>query len=384
MSARILYIITGCLLIALSGCKEPYLPPQIIQTSSYLVVDGFINSGGDSTIIKLSRTRNLSDTAKTINEEYAVVTIESEAGNQMRLTYTGNGNYTAPFLPIQASQKYRLQIQTLSGETYQSDFVPVKQTPAIDSLSWHQDGGVSVSVNTHDPSSNTRYYRWEYTETYEYTPHFSTDLGYDYVNDKVYTRDSNNQISRCWMTIPSPDILLATTSQLSEDLIANFPIAQIPQNSEKLEIRYSILAKQYALTKEAFEYWQQVRKNSRELGSIFGNQPQQLNSNIHCTSEPGKPVIGFVSISSVSEKRIFIKNNEVSNWHPSSSMDTYCEEHVIIPADLRFFFNSDTSYVPAYYITVLPPVANPPLAVAKRICVDCTVRGGIPKKPSYW
>ncbi len=366
------------------ACKEAYLPPEITQTNNYLVVDGILNSSGDSSIIKLTRTRNFSDTISSINEDQAIVTVESEAGNKFFLPFRSNGLYSVASLPLISTQKYRLLIKTVSGETYESEYVQVKQTPDIDSLSWKQDAGVAITVNTHDPTGNTRYYRWEYIETYEYLPTFSSDLGYDYVNNVVYRRDSSNSIDRCWITQLSPDIVLATTSNLTEDLIADYPLTFIPDNSDKISVRYSILAKQYALTKEAFEYWQQLRKNSKELGSIFGTQPQQLNSNIRCTSDPSKPVIGFVSITSLKEKRIFIKTNEVVNWHPTSSLDQFCKEIVLSPDSVRFFLNRDHDYVPAYYISVLPPVANPPLAVAKKICVDCTTRGGIPKKPSYW
>lgn len=64
------------------ACKEAYLPPEISQTNNYLVVDGILNSSGDSSIIKLTRTRNFSDTISSINEDQAIVTVEIEAGNK--------------------------------------------------------------------------------------------------------------------------------------------------------------------------------------------------------------------------------------------------------------------------------------------------------------
>ncbi len=48
------------LLFALLCCKKPYDPPAIKSNGSYLVVEGVINSGADSTTIKLSRTVGLS------------------------------------------------------------------------------------------------------------------------------------------------------------------------------------------------------------------------------------------------------------------------------------------------------------------------------------
>jgi len=50
---RIAYI---SLLIFLGiACKKPYNPPAIAATGGYLVVEGVINAGSDSTFIKLSK-----------------------------------------------------------------------------------------------------------------------------------------------------------------------------------------------------------------------------------------------------------------------------------------------------------------------------------------
>lgn len=49
---------TLILLVFILGmaCKKPYTPDVVASPNSYLVVEGVINSGSDSTIIKLNRT----------------------------------------------------------------------------------------------------------------------------------------------------------------------------------------------------------------------------------------------------------------------------------------------------------------------------------------
>jgi len=65
----------------LAGCKKPYNPPAISVTNNYLVIEGVINSGPDSTVIKLSRTVNLSS-AVTVNPVlHAILTVESDQNN---------------------------------------------------------------------------------------------------------------------------------------------------------------------------------------------------------------------------------------------------------------------------------------------------------------
>lgn len=44
------------LLIVAGGWKKPYNPPAVAVNSAFLVVEGIINSGSDSTIIKIGRT----------------------------------------------------------------------------------------------------------------------------------------------------------------------------------------------------------------------------------------------------------------------------------------------------------------------------------------
>ena len=52
----------------ISGCKESFAPPATKVNVNFLVVDGFLHLGLDSTIIKLSRTRSLADTVPGLAE----------------------------------------------------------------------------------------------------------------------------------------------------------------------------------------------------------------------------------------------------------------------------------------------------------------------------
>jgi hypothetical protein len=68
------------ILILAAGCKKPYNPPAIPAPNGYLVVEGTINTGPDSTIFKLSRTVNISADTTIIPETNATVTVQSDAG----------------------------------------------------------------------------------------------------------------------------------------------------------------------------------------------------------------------------------------------------------------------------------------------------------------
>jgi hypothetical protein len=375
----------GCAILILlffvllfQACKEPYFPAIIEAPNSYLVVDGMIKVGGDSTIIRLTRTRNLKDSAAVVTEEGAFVVLEGNQGGYFPLTRLGNGYYGSAPLNLSVNEKYSLKIITRENKQYQSDLIPVKPTPPIDSVSWVRDSSVTVRVTTHDPTGNSRFYRWEFEETWEYTSYYESILGYDYGTNQPFYLNPKDYLNRCWSSEKSSSILLASTNAQVEDVVENLPITTIAQGSDKASVRYSILVKQYALTKEAFEYWQLLRKNTNELGSIFGNQPAELISNIKCVSNLGEPVIGFISISSIQQKRLFIRRGELSGWTPDYSLQQLCEPKIVGPDSLSFYLQRNRNLMQAYNIT------GGGTALADKRCIDCRLRGGTTKMPSYW
>ena len=366
------------LVLLLDACKEPYFPAIIVAPNSYLVVDGMIKVGGDSTIIRLTRTRNLSDSSAVVTEEGAFVVLEGNQGGYFPFTRLGNGYYGTAPLNLRVNEKFSLKITTSDNKQYQSELLPVKPTPAIDSVSWVRDTSVTIRVSTKDPTGNTRFYRWEFEETWEYNSFYESILGYDYGTNQPYYLDPKDYLNRCWSSQKSSSILLASTNAQVDDLVENLPVTTIVQGSDKASVRYSILVKQYALTKEAFEYWQLLRKNTNELGSIFGNQPAELISNIKCTSNPEEPVVGFISISSIQQKRLFIRRGELSGWYPDYSLQQLCEPKIVGPDSLSYYLQRNKNLMQAYNIT------GGGTALADKRCIDCRLRGGSTKMPSYW
>jgi len=381
--AAYIYLL-GLLLIA-TQCKRDYSPTVLQTNPNWLVIDGFINTGANSTTtFSLSRTQQLSDSVSTNSPELqAAVTIIAGNGNSYSLQDIGNGAYTSPQMTLDPAQKYKLQIATRNGSKYLSDTVSVRSAPPIDSLSWRQDdssGNVIVSVNTHDPSGNSHYYRWFYTETWEYHAPLQSQL--QLLNGEIeYAIDSLTQqflIYYCWRSDNSTDIVLGNTTAFGQDRVSQQPIGTIPRGAQKISIKYSMLASQYVLTPDAYQYWLTLQKNTQNLGTLFDPQPSQLAGNIHCLTNPKEPVIGYLSAGSVQQQRLFIDNKQVSNW------DTLVLECPIIqiprdPDNFHVYNYPDTLWGP-YYFSTSPPVLN----LSKRTCLDCRLQGGTLQKPSYW
>jgi hypothetical protein len=374
------------LLPAFFSCRKPYQPVVVNTDYNYLVVDGVINANaGGVTSIMLSRTRNLNDSNVAPKPELsAVVRIEAEDGTGYTLASSGNGNYNSAALNLNPSGKYRVKISTSNGGIYESDYVAVKQTPPIDSITWKQkpdspNKAVTVFVHTHDPQNRTLFYRWDYIETWQYEAPLNATLGLNSQGQIFYT-DATTQTFNCWGTTVSKNISTASSESLAQDLISYAPVAVIAQNDEKMAVRYSINVRQYGLTKEAYNYWQIIQKSSQQSGSIFDPQPAQVIGNIHCVSNREEPVIGFASVSYVTEKRKFIGKTELLDWHFSNAPGNRCATDTV-PANANFqvFPYADTTYGPYYFFS-----PGPFLVVARKICVDCRRRGGTNIKPVFW
>ena len=364
------------LLLLLLACTKPYAPPVINTDQNLLVVDGFINAGaGTVTQIALSRTSKLSDTILQKPENDALIEIvEQNNGVRYILQEQQGGIYVSPPLSLNVSKNYRLQIKTTNNQQYASEWVTIKNTPPIDSLTWSQTSDVLISINTHDPQNNIRYYKWDFIETWEYQSFYGSYL--EYKNGQVVFRDSADYQKVCWRTLPSASIILGSSINLSDDVIYQAPITRIPNGSDKIGFKYSIMVKQLGLSQEAFSYWQTLKKNTEQQGSLFDALPSQLKGNIYNTANASEPVIGFVSAATVSEKRIFITNRELTDWQQTQP-GTLCDPEIIFPPQLATYLSSGIN-APAYFVT------GGGIAIAKKECVDCTVWGGTNKKPLFW
>ncbi|MEO8820455.1 MAG: DUF4249 domain-containing protein [Ginsengibacter sp.] len=362
-----------------ASCKDPYFPNVNSSKAHYLVVDGYINSNG-LTNVKLTRTRTISkgDTAAYINETGANIAIQDNQNNVYPLQEIGGGNYSSSnFLDV--NNKYRLHIITSDNKVYVSDFVPCKISPSIDNVGWKlQDGNVQVFVNTHDPNNHTTYYRWDYAETWEFHSEYYSTLIYNTDSNIVENRSAPVYV--CYRSDNIGSLFLGSSAKLKEDVIHESPLELIPDHDRRISVLYSALVTQYALDSNAYSYWSAMKGNTEDVGSIFGNQPNQTRGNIHSMSDSSEIVVGYIGAGSPQQARIFISNADVPNgWNqPQNCTEKYVPPD---PDSIKYFFGSNA---------FIPYASNPPGSpVAKgyfsasATCVDCSLTGTL-VKPAFW
>jgi hypothetical protein len=375
-------------IIICSACRKPFQPSVVSADHNYLVVEGVVNSGSDSTFIKLSRTTLLNST-QVKPESGATVIVESDKNDTYNLTEVLPGTYSTVNLNLPVDRKYRLHIMTTKNKEYASEYVENKITPEVDSISFKELAhGVQFYVNTHDNTNKTRYYRWNYDETWTYFSLIYSNLLYR--NEQVDYRTSDELVYFCYRhAVPSNALYVATSNKLAHDVILQSPLGYIDASSQKLVHIYSMHVNQYALTPEAYNFWQLLKKNTEQLGSIFDPAPSSSIGNIHSLADPSDIVIGFMSVSTITSKRVFISGRDLPFALPAPPIDTSECNTSFIP--LEPLSSLDDRLRKAFYTGDNLPFtvheANHKIdgyLYAKKECVDCRVAGGTTIKPPYW
>jgi hypothetical protein len=360
----------------LVSCKERFMPDLPSPGTGYLIVEGNLNAGNDSTVLSLTRSYSLDGNALPVRETNAAITVEGADGSTQTLQMTLPGIYRSLHLNLTPNTTYNVRIKTKDGKEYLSDPLSPLTTPVIDSVGWKRDeSGIQFYANAQGANNSSKYYRWEYDETWQINSYYKSFLVYDppVIRDRLFPQEDRYT---CWKYDTATSIIIGSSAALSSNLVYQQPLLKIPQNDERLAVRYSLMVKQYSVTKDAYEFYEIMKKNTESLGTLFDAQPSELRGNIRCINDDQSIVIGYITASSVERKRIFVSN--VDNWNYRQN----CETVNVTPDSIVDYFDGE-AYIP------LEKVLEPNGTVryytgAISRCVDCTRRNGNLSKPSYW
>jgi hypothetical protein len=358
------------LLLSQGGCIESFSPPETISTDKFLVVDGFLNASNDTSVIELRHSQNTNNNEAYTVESGAELTVESDGGALYSFTEEGEGRYILPPVHVATTDKYRLRIRRVSGKEYLSEYVNVSVTPPIDSINYRFDAGrnaMVIRVNSHDKTGQTRFYRWKYEETYQYRAPYYSLLVYDPIEE--YFESRREDINLCWASKKSNSIILGSTVKLTSDVIKDLPVNVVGISTNKLFIKYSILVKQYGLSKEEFEYWTSLSKTTQGTGSLFDPQPSQVTGNVRNVKDSKELVFGFFSVAKEEKMRIFMT--------PGLGYFPRCEPPDTISVE-------DYKQNPAGYVLNLHGIELDTVIRSNYGCVDCRAQGGTLERPSFW
>ncbi|MBX2871734.1 MAG: DUF4249 domain-containing protein [Saprospiraceae bacterium] len=322
-------IYAALLAVGVWTCVEPF-EPEIGSYERTLVVDAVFTNSEEPSKVYLSRSFDYGAIEVPVVTG-AQVLIEDDQGNSATLEETKDGTYeTNPALfPGQIGRSYRLIINTPDGNRFESTWELMKAAPSVETIEAEfreQElddplqaavPGLQLQLSTRDTENNTRYYRWEFEETYQYLLRYPPFIGVEFGpipgrgNDEIFEISGPEfEGFRCWKTEDSRQILVATTENLTEDVVEDFPLHFVSNKTPRLAYRYSILVKQYAISKENYEFLNKVKEINQTTGSLFDAIPNEVFGNISSSDGKNIPVLGYFSVAGLSTKRAFFDRQD--------------------------------------------------------------------------
>lgn len=310
---KILSLLVICFFI--NGCTETY--PLLTNTyEEAIVIEATLTNELKNQEIKITKTSRFEDTSTPI-ESGANVIVKDDQNNEYAFE-ENSGIYVSKIaFQILPDRAYTLLINTKDGKTYESSpeklttVSPIQSVVASVVTNKQNETGVQINVNSNDPNRTSKYYRYEYEETYKirvprWSPYKVNVTGPESV--EVVNNDPNTRI--CYSSQKSTDIILVNTNDQSEDRV-NLPIRFIAEDNYIIGQRYSILVKQYIENLSAYTFHKTMRDVASSASILSPKQPGVIAGNIKCTSDPNTTVIGFFDVASVSETRIFFNYTDM-------------------------------------------------------------------------
>lgn len=289
------------------------------------------------------------------------------------------------------TQEYRLvvEVQSPFRRTYASAWAPVQVSPPIDSLSYAINAertALDINVSTHSDAP-VGYYRWSASETWEYhstyyAEYFFAPAGTVYrgrviEQNSLVAYEEGDNVYYCWDSGNRSDILLGSTVELTEDRLVDHCLYSFSNTDRKVSVVYFVELSQIRLTEEAYRFWETVRSNSTNVGGLFSPEPSELRGNIVNVDDPDELVLGYVSVSTCTRKKMFVNNYDTlfSIWRGLSS--NLVEPFPDIPDEWRKYYGWQYRFgwiKEGGSNTVWAPIE----------CIDCRASGGTKERPWWW
>ncbi|WP_420582952.1 DUF4249 domain-containing protein [Reichenbachiella sp.] len=378
------------LLLAFTGCVEPY-DFQVTETVEVLVVDAQLTNEQKAHRVELSLSRAIdSDTSTKVTG--ADVRIVEDGSLEISFNESNPGVYeTHPSVMGKTGSSYVIHIKLSNGNTYQSTPQVLSPSVPIDSVYGHYieipsdqnaeiKKGIQFFVDTHDESNDVSFIRYEYKEDFEIKVPYPS--GYEWDSNTQTFGPRSEDIGTCYGDGQNRNLIIASTSGLSENRLNAFPIQMVGVDDPQLEHRYALTVVQYMLNPSAYQYYKNLQENNVSSGSFFDKQKGTIAGNIFNENNSSEPILGFFEVAGVSmitkffnssdfRDQGFIPNYDFQKCNPQTALDT------VQINDLN------TELLSSYNIVEFPVTVPNGAIIATVPCSDCRVYADN-VKPDYW
>ncbi len=367
----------------LTTCIKPYNPNLEGNAANKIVVSGRINNMEGWQEVNISRSSPV-EYATYVPLSGCTVNVMDNNGNTFPFPDNGQGIYRAwigqQFLVPGTS--YKISIDTPEGDKIESSFDTLMPGPLLDSVYYIIEDaptsdpnvfnrGMQFYVDLNATESDSKNYKWEIRETWEYHTAHPKTYYYDGRFHQLIPPDYSTNV--CWADKEVRNVYDLSTKTLSQNAYHQFPLHFVDGHSSRLAILYSILVTQLTLSENSFSYWEQMRTNSNDPGGLYEKQPFAIKGNLQNLTNPDKEVLGYFYAVSESSKRYFYQDIEGLELDFSN----VCWEH---PVPMSGWAGYNRWDYPVYYYYN----DGGSLMILSNECVDCRLQGGKLTKPDFW
>jgi Domain of unknown function (DUF4249) len=391
-------IITLIAVFTLCTCIDPF-SPKLNGYESLLVVEGLITDADSSNTVRLSRTfRDQNSIPFGVSD--ATVSVTDDAGNSSYLINMGGGIYKTDSLVFKGmiGRTYTMHIVTQEGNEYESVPCLMQSVSDIDSIYFAKDQelinngtesqeGIRIYLDSKTGDYN-QYYRWSFEETWKFK--LPSPKRYDYIDKNTIVPVANIKLF-CWKNKKSDEVLIRSVYSGQTGSIKKEPMFFIATDkSDRLMIEYSILVKQYSISKSEYDFWDKLKRVNESGADIFASQPFLVVSNIHNINNQNEKVLGYFQVSAAKQKRIFIPFKEIVRLHLPFFHYDMCKRVEDGPEVSGMTFdkiyetyciNSDYYFIEPMYNSETGKLEK--LVFARPECVNCQLTGTL-TKPDFW
>jgi hypothetical protein len=358
--------------LILISCTETFYP-KIDKNVEILVVDGKITDNGTPCEVRLFRTVSFTDDFSIKPEKYAIVILYDDLGNNEVLSESEEGVYHCASNIIRGTVgvSYWIEIQTLSGEKYESTPELMHSPFEISSIYGDEleaivsdnskKAGVGIYFDAKNDENTESYLRWEYRESYEWHTPFD-----------IETKFTENPQNVCFPVADFPLINVYDASDFATKDIKHLLTSTILEHEVKLEHQYLIDINLYSVSQENYIFWKNMKAIHQANGSLYDILPANIKGNINCCNNSNK-VLGFFEASSERRKRAFFSRNDFTV--DFTDFPEECETFIIVgvtPDPMKY-----------QIVKIIPRQNTTAFEVRRRHCYECNVKYPI-KKPSFW
>lgn len=313
--------------VLFSACESVYIP-DLETVENVLVVDARLFAGNPVNEVILQKSQGFNENEPFEPFTNALVQLIDNQGKGYITTQVEPGVYQVNN-PLDPELQYKLHI-IAGGETFESGFEQVQEIPEISSIygehgeNWIQPGGEKDAASFRkttgqqlfvdiDTDNVPKYYRFSSRKILQYYFPFDTILSGAEMVEYKYG----------WKSFyPTTIFNLAGPPEYSNEVdIVKHPVeffrydADALLDSTQRNAGWIYIMYQYGISESAYRFYKDLNSQLSASGKIFDPMYVQARSNLKCTSNPGKIVLGNFEITRMREHRYFVNPDPYKGNH---------------------------------------------------------------------